>query len=148
MQKDHKEVLEDYVNNEEKQKEKRKEKLKKKRNKNKEKKKIKTKKNNITFSEDQETNTAQSTAIKESKYLIKTNEATPIKSKNLEFIEDIEMTEKEKEFLFAMGKESDDDEIVDLEMNLSEKLREDINIQRENFRKDLNQKFMELIQRK
>lgn len=141
-------MLEDYVNNEEKQKEKRKEKLKKKRNKNKEKKKNKNKKNNLTFSEDQDTNTAPSTAIKESKYLVRTNEFTPKKSNHLEFIEDIEMTEKEKEFLSAMGKESGDDEIVDLDLNFSEKLREDINIQRENFRKNLNQKFMELIQKK
>ncbi len=150
LQLNQKEILEDYINNEEKQKEKRKEKLKKKRNKNKEKKKNKVKKNNLTSPENQNTNTAQSTAVKEGLYFTKSNENTPLKPKNIEFTEEIEMTEKEKEFLSAMGQESDDDEATTLgiDLLLSEKMREDINIQRENFRKKLNQKFMELIQGK
>lgn len=139
-------------------KEKKKEKLKKKRCKNKEKKK--NKKNqpgssiNKTLTDIDEDKQKEEINIKTVQKKSKKNNIILSENHNDKkfFLEEYQLTEKEKEFLYNIGWQetspNDEGEISECELHLTEKLKQDISEKREHFRKNLNQKFQELIQKK
>lgn len=139
-------ALDEYLQQEELKKEK----LKKKRSKKREKKKCK--KNNLN-------NNPTLTDIEEDKALLSEKAVSKHQnnfklhlsedkiSKNRRFLDEI--PERERDFLIKMGwgEEEFDDEVPDYEINVIQMKRKELQMEREQFRIMLNEKFLRLIQK-
>lgn len=150
-------VLEEYLQQEELSKELRKEKLKKKRFKKREKKKCKKNGSNpkqtlTDIEEDckpEEVLNPGSSDLRKHQNNFKLHHLSEDKaSKTRRVFEEI--PEREREFLIRMGWQEDSEEYLDEwehEINVIQLKRKEIEKERESFRRNLNERFMKLIQK-